>query len=319
LEGPFAVIVRGDDRNQIAAYAPYDKEKIHQFYYPDFNTPQMKPRYSFVLSEQGLQTPNHPPYMDHGFDDFNVHLANWKPSPKDYYVAIDLPAPDVVTYIPPLEGVLFEPERQDSSPRFGRLPGSHVLEYRVEDASKIILSSRQLGELHPMPCRDVPAQYGGGQEEGRGGDSNQKRPNIDRELESCSQSVVYFLGIGLRPGLDPGLDSNYLDEHAIEFFNGRLLPSMFGKEIPRGLKLLKVGVEPSQGLQYPRSPLTPAVLRYPLLTLPRIMEVGLPLPAGSNCVGNLSATGHTTISPFDDKIEACDLECGMGRRTRHSK
>ncbi|HEV2964206.1 MAG TPA: hypothetical protein VG649_20430 [Candidatus Angelobacter sp.] len=246
---------------------------MHQFYFPDSHTPQKGPSYRFVLSEAGLETSNRPPYMDHGFDDFNVGLTGWKPNLKDYYVALDLPAPDVVTYIPPAEGVLFEPESQGASPRFGRIPNSHVLEYRVDNASQIILSSPELGELRPMPCRDPRTQYS------------------DSDPIPCSQSVSYFLGVGLPDGWDAGPDSIYLKDHAIRFFNDKLLPSMFGAHIPQGLKLLRVGVDPSQRQQYTGSLLTFSVFRYPLLSRPRIVEVGLGSPAGSNCL--LSATGYT--------------------------
>jgi hypothetical protein len=295
LQGPFVLIVRGDDKNRITAYVPYDQGKMHQFYYPDSSTPQKGASYSFVLSEEGLEI-SHRPHIDRGFDDFNVGLTNWKPNPKDYYVALDLPAPDVVSYIPPPEGVLFEPASPGSPPRFGRIPNNHVLEYRVQNASKITLNSPELGELHPTPCRDQRTRYGGGQQEGRG-ESNHEHPNMDRELDSCSQSVSYFLGVGLPNGWDVGPNSVYLKDHAIQFFNDKLLPSMFGAHVPQGLKLLRVEVDPSQGLQYTESPLTPAVLRYPLLPKPRIIEVGIGSRAGSNCL--LSATAHTP--GLDDK------------------
>src|SRR5579872_1174164 len=199
LRGPFVVIVRRDHDNRLLAYIPFDD--MHEFYFPSPDTAQTAESFHFDLSESGLETPSRPaPYVDHGFDDFNPDLKNFKPDPKNYYVMMDLPAPDIVSFMPPPEGVLF-----NTNPRtFGRIPTTHVIEYRVRDASKIIMHSKELGELRPEPC---------------GEDSYSTKDDDTPEREPA---VCYVLTVKLSHHV------NDLNKHAIDFFNEKILPSMFG-------------------------------------------------------------------------------------------
>ncbi|HEV2990313.1 MAG TPA: hypothetical protein VG759_17870, partial [Candidatus Angelobacter sp.] len=76
LRGPFVVLVRSELHNRITVYIPQDAEGIHQFRYPNAETPQTRyESYHFELPEQGLEINRDRPYVDHGFDDFNEVLT----------------------------------------------------------------------------------------------------------------------------------------------------------------------------------------------------------------------------------------------------
>lgn len=283
LEGPWVVITREDDHNRVIAYLPYDSAGVHQLLYPNPATPQTGSKsYHFILSESGLEISHEPPYVDHGFDDFNVTLPDWEPKPADYYVALDLPAPEIISYIPPPVNVLFEPATQGARPRFGRLPESHVLEYRVRDVSKITLHSKELGDRHPTVCH-TPADDSPRHEHAEGA-------RRDWELTHCSESASYFMGVRIASSVNS-------EEHALRFFNDKLLPSMFGPDVPQGRKLLKLNFDPYGDQSPTRSPFvgTTPVPRYALFSEPPriVLVIG-----GTSGGGNCSGPGATARKPL---------------------
>lgn len=219
--------------------------------------------------------------MDHGFDDFNVTLANWPPKhPPDNYVALDLPSPNVITYIPPLEGVIFGP---GSSPRFGRLPENHVLEYKVRDASKVILHSPEKGTSHPQIAHKKT-----------GNKELSEYPRLSRDTELCGESVTYYFGVRLSPDWNAQSSPMDLNEHAKEFFNDKVLPSLYEKPVPEDKKLLRVGLDPYHDRQYMGSvpTITPAVFRYSQFSGPHIIAVNMGGSGGPLCLSP-AATGTT--------------------------
>ena len=279
LQGPFVVVVRRK-LHRIRVLLPKDGHGIHEFRYPDPQSPQTSSKYyHFTLSEQGLEINRDRPYIDHGFDDFNVVLTNWPPRhPPEDYVVLDLPIPDVITYIPPLERVVFGP---DFSPRPGQLPVNQVLEYKVRDGSKVVMHSPELGNQSLTPdC------------ERRGRDSDRERPEAPRVFQNtgrpCEQSATYYFGVTLSRNWNSQEPSMDINEHAKRFFNEKVLPSIFERPVPEDKMLLQVGTGPYRAGSYMRSmpTITPIAFRDSPFSGPRIIYVGPSGSGGGLCLGS---------------------------------
>lgn len=222
LHGPFGVVIQAKNQNRITAFVPTDPQKQHEFYFeiPDDPTggESQGKRFSFELRDKGLEISGRQPYIDRGFNDFRLpHIGDWEPTPEKYFVSIDLPAPDVITFIGQAEGVQFKDGRT------GMMPLYHVLEYRMRDIDSVRINSKELGEQRPLSCRELAQEY-----RNHGGSSLHKqtmpseRPWIEEELSQCSDDVgAFFLGVGLP---EKSLDKERLS-HAVTFFNEVLLPS----------------------------------------------------------------------------------------------
>jgi len=265
LMGPFAVVQQKDLNYRIKAYVPYDDEKLHEFRFPGPLTVEKNHRsYQFTLQLESLKRPG-PAYVDSGFAGFNVELPEWKP-PSDAFVLLDLPATDVISFLPPAEGVLFEPSEQFPQGQTTTLPLNHVLEYTLKEGCDVKLVSKQLDhDATPLSCDDLHQQSIKYQKEHNIPESQSfQHPLMDTTITRCSESDVctYFLGVGLPPELANGPDSQY---HALKFFNNKLLPSLYGANIPQGKRIVKLKVPPcvpSAGMM--TSPtFMPAVQRLP--------------------------------------------------------
>lgn len=224
LHGPFAVIVvRNGSEYRINAFVPSvpaDAKFKHELRFrtpagPAVSEGQGK-RFKYELGAKGLEISNdRRPYFDHGFDDFNLgNIGEFKPEPEKYFVFLDLPVPEVITYIPPAEGVLLK------SGRTATLPIEHVLEYRMRDSSDV-----RLGDQAPMSCSDLVNEFQTHwhSKEHRDQASPSQRPYMEKDFGRCSNSDVaaYFVGVGLPDKTsDPDLEA-----HAISFFNDVLLKS----------------------------------------------------------------------------------------------
>jgi len=277
LQGPFAVLIQQNQKYRIKAYVPHDDKYIHEFRYRD---PSRNPlgedkgqnSYEFSLGNDGLEISEESPYIDHGFDDFNPTISRYYP-PEKAFVSLDLPAPDLISYIPPAEPVRF------NDGTYGKLPLNHVLEYRVKDVSKVKMEyrvkdgskvkmhSRDLpGFSGPTTCDDLYKNYKAywktekeGLDEGR---------HLDDMLARCSQSKVatYFFGVGLPYTSDP--------EHALTFFNTKLLPILYGQDViknppPNSLVEIKPAPCGQQRSTGAMPMLMPAVYR-PAVATPRL-------------------------------------------------
>jgi len=287
LMGPFAVVQQKDRNYRIKAYVPYDDEGKHEFRFPSPLVQENKHKtYQFKLLEESLETSNQP-YIDRGFDGFNVELPEWKP-PSDSFVSLDLPAPRVISYIPPAEAVQFERSPEYPQGQFTSLPVNHVLEYGLKDNCKVVLHSEQLGDCIPLSCDDLHQQYMRLRKEM---DVSPQLP-MDQLLTRCSQSdtCTFFLGVGLKPR--PG-GASYPDDdvHALNFFNNRLLPSLYGAKIPQGKRIVKLNVPPcTPSTEVMMSPMfMPAVQRLPF---PQARY----MPAYYASTENCTAPGATATS-----------------------
>jgi hypothetical protein len=249
LEGPFAVVVpkKGGDDHKIRAFVPFDPGSLHEF---RFHTPtnivdsensHTPPKtHAYSLSADGLEENERSPYIDHGFDDFKIETGKWEPKLKEYFVFVELPVPDVITFLPPAEGVLFE------GGSTGMMPVNQVLEYRVRDMNKVQLRSG--GEKYsPLSCSDLYAQYETYWSQLSPEDQASilsHHPHAKEELMQCSTSDVstFFFGVGLKRGKAPtGEFDKIAVAHAIEFFNETLLKSFPNAPNPAKKRLQAIG------------------------------------------------------------------------------
>jgi hypothetical protein len=237
LQGPFAVVIDTKNQYRITAFVPYSDNNDHEFHYAApidrdndkiFHEQDKEKRnqYQFTLEEHNLETNDRMPYIDAGFADFTLQVSGWKPSPDDYFVALDLPAPDLITY------------RTSDPLQLGQMVGdklvalrtSHVLQYRIRDFNdlkKVTMRSPQLGERHPLSCADASTwiQKQGTvstQEQGSVGETARKRMERMRAEFRCSNNPVsaLFFGVGLP---DSEHDTQPLVDHALTFYNKNLL------------------------------------------------------------------------------------------------
>jgi hypothetical protein len=270
LMGPFAVVQQKDLNYRIKAYVPYDDEKLHEFRFPGPLSPGKKDKsYQFTLQLESLKTPG-PAYVDSGFAGFNVELAQWKP-PSDAFVSLDLPAPDVISFLPPPEGVLFEPSDQFPQGQTTTLPLNHVLEYTLKEGCDVKLHSDQLDrDATPLSCDDLHQQSIGYAKEHDIPESKfADHALMDQTITRCSQSNVctYFLGVGLPPEyVQQHRYDGKVDDHALRFFNKKLLPSLYNRtKMPQGIQIVKLYKSPcvwSSGMMMSPA-LMPAVQRLP--------------------------------------------------------
>lgn len=263
LNGPFGVVIDRDNDYRITAYVPTDPNHEHELRFrgpAELAGSESKdgkpPNYHYELLPEGLDVHRGNPRVDAGLYDFNFpHIGNWK-LPSEYLVAIDLPTPDAITFIPPAEPVVF-----GGSPTLQ--PLNFLIEYRMRDPDDVNV---KFGEkkVRPMPCSELLKQY----RETPNRTGNQKRSqhkNIEEMLESCSPPDLCLLfGVGFNP------DKSQTDPegHGIDFFNNVLLPSLFPTLKQR---LQKIGACGQSEVN--SSPmLMPAVFRYPDAS-PRLLQV----------------------------------------------
>jgi hypothetical protein len=247
LQGPFAVVIYTKNQYRIKVFVPYSDNNEHEFLYPsgfDHGNKNVFPeatdgkrnKYQFTL-EGNLEPSDRTPHIDAGFADFTLQVSGWKASPndEDYFVALDLPAPDLISYRIPAEPALL------SGGKLTLMPTSHVLHYRIrdfDDLKKVKVSSPQLGERHPLSSADVSAwalerAAVSGQKQGTVPDrepkSNSETAARDERMErmksefECFNHPVswLFFGVGL-PYPQPG-NSTHSAEHGLDFFNNKLL------------------------------------------------------------------------------------------------
>lgn len=238
LHGPFGLVVQTNNRNRITAFVPLDPQKRHEF---RVRTPMnlvadetQGKRFSFELGDKGLEVSGRSPYIDRGFNDFILrHIGEWEPTPDKYFVMIDLPAPDVITFMSPAEGVLFKDGRT------GMMPLDHVLEYRMRSTNEVRFQSKELGEQSALSCNELVQEFQKHWEAPRHKrNAPSQRPSIEEELSRCSNDDVsaFFFGVGLQ--------DNYVDAeaeaHAVIFFNQALLPSFHNAAGKERLELQKI-------------------------------------------------------------------------------
>jgi hypothetical protein len=265
LHGPFALVLYGGTPARIKAFVPFDeeKERQHVFHYP---TPTPKDlvgkesdhsSFHFELSTDGLEVNQRLPYVDHGFDDFRIHTGEWEPTLQDYFVAIDLPAPEVITF--PTGGNAFENVRFLSG-KTAAMPLNQVLEYRVRDLDKVRMNSKELGTRRPLSYSDVRQRYQeADQKKAAASQPASPHGSVRDEYTRSSDKEIrtFFFGVGL-------MAEPTTTEHAVRFYNNRLLASFAKSPDANTRRLAEVGVSLCQTTRSNSSEIVPVALTYPL-------------------------------------------------------
>lgn len=261
LQGPFGVVLSKGKGYRVTAFVPKTDANDplqHEFRFRSPTSAPCMAGYRYELLQKGLEITEQEPQVDRGFANVLFSVNKWVPDPDNYFVTLDLPAPDAITYLPPLVPALFD-SGHDSGTRLGSVPLNHVLEYRVSNADDLRLrpkESQSCGtgdELKPWPSVKLLEKYKDLHQELRDeaeAPSSSQRPNVPRLL--AQYSYVYFFGVGVPPNKKGALNLQDLMkqrvDHGVRFFNERLLPAIYqqGQVIPLGSKLKKLGKEALQ-------------------------------------------------------------------------
>jgi hypothetical protein len=297
LQGPFALVLDTTNKNKITAYVPFtgpDDKKSHEFRFldpskplSDEGGPGKRNQYKFTLPGNHLEINDRLPIIDSGFQDVTLNVKGWIATPEDYFVSIELPAPDYITYIPPAIPVVM---KDTDEPRLAITPTNHILEYRIrefEDWDKIVLKpkSAQHPDGKPVHCQDL---HSGFQEHWnlmeKNGEHDRQRAHMELALKRYSETpcVMFFLGVGVSPNTDD--DSKKV--HALSFFNNKLLGGF--KDAPEhdGMILKDVDVKPCSsgtGTVNHGAMLTSAVYRYPVPRLRPVSASAFYFTAADDC------------------------------------
>ena len=240
LQGPFAVVMQkgeGGKVKRITAFVPLDPAHEFRFQMPS-QVEKTASQYQFVLPSDGLQISGASPYVDHGFDDMNFDLGEWQPDVKEYFVTVELPVPELITFIPPSEPVVFE------DGKLGFAPLNHILEYKITNPSKVRLHSPQFKqEQRPLAFSEMYRGYEEHWSKERdyrdGPQHGPQREHTRNDLSRSSEAEVYtfFFGVGVPPGK---FTIAAAIQHALEFFNNNLLPQFPHSPVLRRKRLKEI-------------------------------------------------------------------------------
>lgn len=246
FQGPFAVVLQMEGPRRVKsviAFTPFDPS--HEFH---FGTPgkiiapagEKQKAFKFDLPQENIQRVEST-YVDHGFDDVTAHLDGWKPGDASQFVSVTLPPPDIITYFPPAEPVQFVDRH------IGTAPLSAILEYRT--TGKVQLRSDQLGEQPSTSIAQLYSDYkqhwssnqGDFKQDSRGARQprHPERDGIERELSDSRAADIntFYFAVGVAPGsMTPGQAA----QHAVTFYNDRLLASFPNSPKVRNVRLLRV-------------------------------------------------------------------------------
>lgn len=255
LQGPFAVVTRKNGERGAVAFVPQtnpnDLQHEFRFLKPTPNALMTScGSYRFSLSRHGLETFERESDISHGFDNVRVTVDEWIPRPDDYFVTLDLPSPEKITYVPPPYPALFGSENNPAG-RLGSVPLNHILEYTVRSASANGIRLRQDSsgncerqEYPPVPTQDLLKnyeKYHGEMPDQTPDASLSQRPYIAKLL--ARYDFVYFVGVGVAP-VKP-LTQFHMKaamDHGISFFNEKLLPAVYQEQpVPPDAQLKKIG------------------------------------------------------------------------------
>ena len=214
LNGAFAIVIQRNSRNRIRVFSPSDPR--HRFYFNNLEKAQQgqKKSYNFELLPEGLAPHQREVHVREELRDFHLRTDRW--CQEDYFITIDLPAPEEIGFLPPLKTVILK-----ATGKQAHMAGTHVLKYRVADMNQVRMALHD-GEddIRPVSCADLVERYkkmcsAMKDEKARGSCSEM----VKRYPEICPEgSRTFFFGVGL-PADEPD------NGHAIQFFNERILDS----------------------------------------------------------------------------------------------
>ncbi|MBZ5522227.1 MAG: hypothetical protein LAP21_08290 [Acidobacteriia bacterium] len=216
LNGAFAIVIQRNSRNRIRVFSPADPR--HCFYFNNLEKTQQemvqKKSYNFELLSDGLALRHAEVHVKEELKDFHVRTDRW--CQEDYFITIDLPAPEEISFLPPLKTVRFKATGKEA-----RMAGTHVLKYSVADMNQVRIAPMDgKDDIRPLSCSELVEQYkrtcSTMKDEKTHGSCAEM---VKRYPEICPEgSRAFFFGVGLPSG-DPD------NGHAIQFFNERILDS----------------------------------------------------------------------------------------------
>ena len=264
LNGPFAIVLRKDDPSRIIAFTPRDPHNAHEFYINDLEQNQdNKKNYVINVMSDGLKPASTSPAIDPYLSDFTVKTDQW--SREEYFVQIDLPAPDRITFAPPTQQVYFE----DGTT--GYMSTNFVLEYRVAEPGRIRAVSG-LKELRPLASSTLLKQFEGlcnGGWRDQFHDSCIEMRNLLAKYSGANTSMFFF-GVGIPVTRHIKMEKADREDHAITFFNDVLL-----KSFPNlGRKRIRFKPTPGPGRGDSPSMLKQVVFRGPSAGFPLLPVSG---------------------------------------------
>lgn len=160
LEGAFAVVLQKQSQ-KLTAFVPLpDPTKKDLAHFFSFNDPgsrkypdEKSKGYRFELSAEGLHkyaSPEPAPYVNPGFNDFSAEVDRWRLPPS--LVVLDLPFPRSINFSGRPLNVRFG---KNALKPTGLMPTNYILEYRVDNASKVQLRCDH-PEMHCSPSPHCP-------------------------------------------------------------------------------------------------------------------------------------------------------------------
>jgi hypothetical protein len=212
LNGAFAVVIQKNTRNRLRVFSPKDLSNVHEFYFnnPRESRPKNQP-YNFELLTDGLEITARPPEVDGGLSAFNVATDLW--CQDEYFITIDLPAPQRISFMPPLTNAVLATGAQI------HIPSNLVLEYKITDLGRVRMVSQDMKDVAPIYFSDLVRNYSGLCSEKGSEKFNSECRAMEKRYQSIPGSAPgYFFGVGLA--------SNHPDAaHVLQFFNTRILAS----------------------------------------------------------------------------------------------
>ena len=255
INGPFAIVWPKSDRSKIIVFTPRDPKGTHVFYVNDLNNSHDEGKnYHFKLRPEGVKAASSltvDPYLA----DITAE-TEWEDQ-KEYFVRIELPVPEKITFAPPLHKVAF------ANGSRGYVTTNFVLEYRVAEPDRVKLDSPELGGVHPLATSELQEQYArlcaGYEANSRYHDSCIEIRNLLAQ-GAGPQAKVFFFGAGIPPDKQSTMTEDEQNEHAVNFFNEVLLKSFPSLKSKRLAPQEKTGQPGTGG---PRGMLMQASLKLP--------------------------------------------------------
>ena len=232
LNGPFALVLEEKKPDRITFFCPKDEQRLHRFYVnwqlKDDGKDQSHV-FHFELPPDGLEYSKKHPYLDQCFKDITFTTDLWKK--QEYFVTLELPIPDSIGFISPLEPVIFEGNRH------GLMPLNNVLEYRMSDPDDVKLVSKN-ERIATQPVTKLTTEYAGYCQKNRHKDpmASEECSDLENEFKRWDEGDVrtFILGVGLEDSVDPQVAKR----HAIAFYN-KLIADSFPNV--KGKNLIQIG------------------------------------------------------------------------------
>jgi hypothetical protein len=288
VTGPTVIVRTKDKPNVLTVFSPRDPEGLHAFF-PNRLQDGITQSVHITIPPDGLK-----PATDWSIDpyfpkDFIVNTEVWKRPRKedpqnDYFVTIELPLPEKITFAPQLQPVTLD----DGTQSF--MATNVIFEYKVTGSGRIRAISQELNNLSPLSSSALQEQYA----------TLCGNPDVRKkyypgcievrnllEQYAGAKTAVFFFGVGV-PLEEQLKHPRDLEAHAINFFNNVMLqsfPKLTGPRLAPKRTFVPQGSDDSRPMLMETS-FKPTSPRPPRL---------LPVTAVIDCkAGNMIVNAQTT-------------------------